>query len=246
MFKQILKRIRANVLVGFFLTVPVVTTIFIFKFLFEMATNWLPEAMFPELRLLWYGDVVIKVITLLSMVIALYLVGLLVRNIIGRRLFQLSDRILARIPFIKGIYKSVSRISESLFTQRKTLFKEVVLVQYPRKGLYSLAFVTAEAPKSVAVKMTRNKHERCISLFISTTPNPTSGVFILVPESEIIPLDIPVTDALTFIMSAGAVSTNDDPSHAAPTLLDKMESWLRHDNSTEQDTETNDATATKT
>jgi uncharacterized membrane protein len=246
MFKKSLKKMRDNVLVGFFLTIPVVTTIFIFKFLFGLATDWLPETMFPELRSLWYGDILLQVITLLAMVAALYIVGLLVRNIIGRRLFQVSDGILARIPFIKGIYKSVSKISESLFTQRKTLFKEVVLVQYPRKGLYSLAFVTAKAPEAVAEKMTRNKKERCVSLFISTTPNPTSGVFILVPESEITPLDMPVTDALTFIMSAGAVATSGDPNQVKPTLLDKLESWLRHDSNAEHDTEADNAPATET
>ena len=151
------------------------------------------------------------------------------RNLFGRRLYNLSDKIMTKIPFMKGIYVSVRQISQSLFTQRKSLFKEVVLVEYPRKGLYSLAFVTAIAPESVS-KIIRGRHrgkDECISLFISTTPNPTSGVFILVPRSEVTPLDIPVSDALTFIMSAGAVAPGEEGPHS-PTLLDKLEEWLRH------------------
>ena len=104
-----------------------------------------------------------------------------------------------------------------------------MLVEYPRKGLYSLAFVTANAPANVAKLMTEGREsEPCVSLFISTTPNPTSGVFILVPKSEVKPLDVPVGDALTFIMSAGAVSTEKEGANA-PSLLDKLEAWLRHD-----------------
>ena len=241
MFKRILKAIRANILVGIFLTVPVVATILIFNFLFKLATDWLVEN--KKLQALFtsrLGELPLRVLTLLAIVLAFYFVGLLTRNMLGKRLYQMGDRVLARIPFIKGIYVSVRQISESLFTQRKTLFKEVVLVEYPRKGLYSLAFITATAPPSIARKMDGTP---CVSLFIATTPNPTSGVFILVPRSEVIPLDIPVTDALTFIMSAGAVAPGEE-GVVQPTLLDKLESWLTHSESTP--TEQKDASATTT
>jgi uncharacterized membrane protein len=228
MFKKVMATIRANILVGFFLIVPVVATILIFNFVFKLTTNWLPEAAFPELRTILHGYP-LRVLTLVAIVIFFYLVGLLTRNILGKRLYQLGEKILLRIPFVKGIYVPVRQISESLFTQRKTLFKEVVLIEYPRKGLYSLAFVTAAAPPVVARHMvgSQTQDEPCVSLFISTTPNPTSGVFILVPKSETIPLDMPVSDALTFIMSAGAVAPG-APGDTTPTLLDKLESWLRH------------------
>lgn len=235
MFPKLLKSIRANILTGFFLAIPIVTTIAIFNFLFKLATSWLPEALFPEIRDSWHGDMILRCITLAALVIAFYMVGLLTRNFFGRRLYQVGDRLLTRIPLIKSIYISVRQISQSLFTQRKTLFKEVVLVQYPRKGLYSLAFVTATAPLVVARHMSDgNQDSECVSLFISTTPNPTSGVFILVPRTEVIPLNMPVSDALTFIMSAGAVSPGEE-GHASPTLLDKLEEWLRHGDNTPQE-----------
>ena len=134
---------------------------------------------------------------------------------------------MARIPFIKGVYMPVRRLSESLFTQRNTLFKEVVLVQYPRKGLYSLAFLTAKVPSAIRQNMTdKDSEETCVSLFIPTTPNPTSGLLIMVPKSEVVPLTMAVTDALTFIMSAGAVSPGEE-EESSPTLLDKLELWLK-------------------
>ena len=226
MFEGLWKSIRANILVGVVATVPVVVTILVFDLLFRVTTNWLPETAFPELRTVWNGYL-LRILTLLAVVMFFYLAGLLLRNFLGRHVYRLGDKLLTRIPVFKGIYVSVRQISASLFTQRKTLFKEVVLIEYPRKGLYSLAFVTAKAPPRVARRMNQGREEEpCVSLFISTTPNPTSGVFILVPRSEVIPLDIPVSDALTFITSAGAVAPGQEGDQS-PTLLDKLEVWLK-------------------
>lgn len=226
-FGKIFRALRGNILVGAVLTTPIVATILVFNFLFRLTTNWLPSSAFPGLRTVWHGYP-LRVLTLVLVLVALYIVGLLTRSFLGRRLYQVSDHILTRIPIIKSIYVSVRQVSESLFTQRKTLFKEVVLVEYPRKGLFSLAFVTAAAPPGVErIIREHDDGARCVSLFIATTPNPTSGVFIMAPRSELIPLNIPVTDALTFIMSAGAVAPGAQ-GDTRPTLLDKLELWLKH------------------
>ncbi len=225
--RKILKTIRANILVGFFLTVTIVATILIFNFLFDLATGWLPPGIMPELRTTWAGQLLLQVLTLLAILACCGLAGLLTRNILGRHLFRFSDTLLARIPLIKGIYISVRQISESLFSQRKTLFKEVVMIEYPRKGLYSLAFVTARVPQAMASRLPcTDDSTECVSLFIPTTPNPTSGVLILLPRADTIALDMDVSEALTFIMSAGAVAPG-QKGLTAPTLLDKLEDWLR-------------------
>ena len=226
MFRRFLRGMRNNVLVGLFLTVPIVATVLIFNFLFRLTTSWLPDSLFPRFQTFLHGYP-LRILTLLAVLVFFYMVGLLTRNMLGRRLYQLGDKLLGRIPIIKSIYVSVRHISEALFTQRKTLFKEVVLVQYPRAGIYSLAFVTAVAPPSIVRQLNRDQAEECVSLFIATTPNPTSGVFILAPRSEVLPLNVPVSDALTFIMSAGAVEPGTQ-GETAPTLLDKLEDWLRH------------------
>lgn len=230
MFKKFFNNMKANTLVGIFLIIPIFVTILVFKFLFNLTISWLPKTTFSQFRSEWHTEIILHILTFLAMIVVFYCVGLLTRNIMGKRLYQLSDKLLASIPFVKGIYLSVRQISESLFTQRNTLFKEVVLIEYPRKGLYSLAFVTSLAPPSVARKMSgENANNECVSLFISTTPNPTSGVFILAARSEIIPLKMPVAHALTFIMSAGAVAPGEH-GEIAPTLLDKLEAWLAHRN----------------
>jgi len=223
--KKILTALKINILFGFFLIVPIVITILIFNFFFKLSTNWMPQSVIVRMGLPPYSD---RVVALFLLVVFLYLAGLLIRNIFGRRLYQLSDKILTSIPFIKSVYIPVRQITESLFTQRKSLFKEVVVVEYPRKGLWSIAFVTAIVPRRMK-KSFSPESENYITLFIPTTPNPTSGLLILVPRADVHTLNIPVGDALTYVMSAGAVSPGDDSLPTRPTLLDKLEEWLTHD-----------------
>lgn len=226
------RSIRNNTIVGIILVTPVVATILIFKFLFGLTTNWMAEfGVFEKWRGTW-RELPLRIGILVVILMAMYLVGVLVRNILGRRLYQLSDKILTGLPFINGIYVAVRQISEALFTQRNTLFKKVVILEYPRPGIFSVAFVTSSLPRGTTkIMLGPDSNEPCVSLFVPTTPNPTSGVLILAPESQVIPVDMPVSDALTFVMSAGAVSPGDDPiGHSnRPTLLDKLEAWIRHE-----------------
>lgn len=232
MFKKIATSIRNNTIVGIILVTPLVATILIFKFLFGLTTNWMAEfGIFEKWRGTWW-ELPLRIGILLFIILAMYMVGVLVRNILGRRLYQLSDKILAGLPFINGIYVAVRQISEALFTQRNTLFKKVVILEYPRKGIFSMAFVTSSLPKGTCkILVGPDSNEPCVSLFVPTTPNPTSGVLILAPESEVISVDMPVSEALTFVMSAGAVSPGDEPGSPSkrPTLLDKLEAWIRHE-----------------
>lgn len=227
MFKSLVKAIRYNMLVGLMLVTPIIATILIFNFLFHLATAWLPATAFPELAALW-GGYLLRLLTLLAVLAGLFIIGLLARNIIGRRIYSLGDRLMTRIPLVKRIYISVQKISEAVIAQRKTLFQEVVLVEYPRKGIYSMAFVTSVlgAGLSAPVTTDRKPGEPCVNLFIATSPNPTSGLMIIVPRSQVYPLNMTVTEALTFIMSAGTVQTSEDQD-APRSLLDKLDLWLR-------------------
>ena len=231
MLKQILKSIRTNTLVGLILITPVVATVLIFKFLFGLTTGWMPVVD------KWQGtrfEVPMRLLVLLVLLAMLYLVGLLVRNVLGKRLYQLGDKLLAGLPLIKGIYVAVRQISEALFTQRKTLFQEVVMIEYPRKGLHSVAFVTSIVPPDLAANMTNSDADgESLTLFVPTTPNPTSGILIIVPRSETRPLAMPVSEALTFVMSAGAVVPG-KKGVAVPTLLDKLEAWVHKEDQDSQ------------
>ncbi len=228
-----MRSIRVNILVGLLLVTPIAATIVVFNFLFRLATGWMPELLAPFLELVQPAYLQ-RLFVLMLTLLLLYLVGILARNLIGRRLYSLSDWLLIRIPVIRDIYMPASRILEALFSQRKTLFKEVVMLEYPRRGIYSIGFVTAVLPSNMARTATgSDPAETWVSLFVPTTPNPTSGVLIFAPRSEIHPIDMPIPDALTFLMSAGAVVRRDDGTRT--TLLDRIDEWLRmeHDAASE-------------
>jgi uncharacterized membrane protein len=240
MFRRVGHSLRTNTLVGLLLITPVVATVLIFRFLLGLATNWGIEHGFFDVWKEAGLELLLRILILCAIIGLLYLVGLFARNILGRRLFHLGDKVISAIPFIRNIYVAVRQISESLFTQRKSLFKEVVLVEYPRKGLYSIAFVTADVPLNISTRMsTAEPNDRCVSLFIPTTPNPTSGLLILVPAKDVRRLPLPVTDALTFVMSGGAVRSG-EPAVSQPRLLDRIEAWLKHED--EPDVPPSDAT----
>lgn len=133
----------------------------------------------------------------LAAVLVVMLVGLLSNNLIGRAFFGAIDSILNRIPWTKGIYNASKELAGVVFSDRSRAFRRVVLFEYPRAGLYSLAFVTNE--------LEREGHEDLLHLFLPTTPNPTSGYFLMVPRRDAIALPITIEDGLKLIVSGGAV-----------------------------------------
>ena len=226
MFKSVSTSIRANILVGVVLTIPIVTTLWILHILITLATDWILALAGDNYQNLiegWAGYAV-RLLALLALLVVFYVVGVLVRSFLGRRLYALGDRIMGRIPVVKRVYLLMRQISESIFTQRDTLFKEVVMIEYPRKGLKALAFVTAPANEQLGESVKDH-----ICLFIPTTPNPTSGVFIIAPRSEVTTVNMPIADAIAFIISSGAVGPG-TKSPTSPSLLDKLENWLHTSN----------------
>lgn len=231
MFRRIGKALRFNVLLGLLLVTPLVVTLFIVQFLFnfltqnvafDLLTNLLPEV----LRDTGFGKVLAQVLALIMALMVLFLIGFFVRSFLGKRLYNLGERVLGRIPVFNKIYLWVRQISEGIFAQRQTLFQDVVLVEYPRRGVYSIGFVTAPTPNDITVSIATPPETEVVSLFIPTTPNPTSGMMIMAPRGELTYLSISVQDAMKFVISAGAVAPGEDTSVDRPTLIDKIEGWL--------------------
>jgi uncharacterized membrane protein len=137
-----------------------------------------------------------------ALIIFILFLGLIARNIVGRRLIALGERILARLPIISKIYTSAQQIGQAFLGERRTSFNRVVLFEYPRPGLYSFGLVSGEARGEIQGKT----GEKVLNVFVPTTPNPTSGLFILVPEKDAIPLDMTVAEALKLLISGGAVT----------------------------------------
>jgi len=202
-----LVRWRANFFTGLAILLPAVVSVafvvLLFGYVFTLTNKWLlllPETWTHEKtpgggvgNIYWYWPWISLFLTLLL----ICLVGRYGRNYIGRKMIVWGDHAMMRIPLLNKIYSTVKQVNES-FQSNKSSFKQVVLVPFPHERSRSLAFVTGEQ-KNLGP-------EKLISVFIPTTPNPTSGFLLLVPESEIIKLDISVAEGIKFIISLGAIS----------------------------------------
>ncbi len=200
------RQLRNLFITGLLVVVPLGTTVWIIYKLFDLADRKIRELLRPHFRTLCeelfnrsveippYG--VGLVVTLLVILAA----GLLARNLIGRRLISLLEKLMSRVPVARQIYLAVKQISEAVFQRKRGVFEQVVLIEYPRRGLYSLGFVTSEAPVSFA-----QIDQDLVCVFVSTTPNPTSGVLVFAPRRDIITLKIPVEEGMKMVISAGVV-----------------------------------------
>ena len=134
-------------------------------------------------------------------VLVVLLTGMMFANLFGRQLMRLSEDVLARIPLVRSIYSSVKQVTETLFSGQGKSFRKVVLVEYPRRDLWTLAFITGDTASVIE----RAVGEDLVSIYVPTTPNPTSGFFLMVPKRDIKPLDISVDNGLKMILSTGVV-----------------------------------------
>ena len=143
------------------------------------------------------------------MVIGMLLTGMFATNIVGQWWLSRGNRLLVRIPIVKSIYSSVKQVSDTLFSSNGNAFREAVLVQYPHAGSWTIAFVTGKPSGEVADHLHPDEH---LSVYVPTTPNPTSGFFLILPRADVIELRMSVDEALKYIISMGVV--------APPPILD--------------------------
>lgn len=223
---KITKTIRNNIIVGLVLLTPIAVSLLVANWIFHFITD-VAFLFFPPYLRANYPILFSRLTAFILLLILLFLIGALTRNFLGRKLYQMGDALLRRIPVINKIYVSVRQISEALLDQGQHLFKEVVLVEYPRKGIFVLGFITAPVPEGFGVGANASIPASMVSVFIPTAPNPTSGFVIFVPRSEIIVLPMSVTDAMKLVVSGGAVFPGTQLPEDRPTLLDKLEEWLR-------------------
>ncbi len=137
----------------------------------------------------------------LVMLVALLLTGVFAANIFGQWWLRQWDQILGKIPIVKSIYNSVKQVSDTLFSSNGNAFREAVLVQYPREGSWTIAFVTGKPGGEVAQHLS-GEH---VSVYVPTTPNPTSGFFLIMPRADVLPLKMSVDEALKYVISMGVV-----------------------------------------
>lgn len=190
-----MKKARQIFLRGLLTLLPIIATIYLLYSLFGFLDRFLGGYIS-----LLIGRT-IPGIGIIAGFIIIFIMGSVVSNVIGQRVFNFAERMLRRIPIVPRVYFALKQIVDAFTLQGKHVFNKVVLIEYPRKGLYVIGFLTGECKGEVQVKTAA----KLMNVFVPTTPNPTSGMLILVPEGEIVYLDMTVEEGLKLIVSAGVV-----------------------------------------
>ncbi|MBU8871461.1 MAG: DUF502 domain-containing protein [Gemmatimonadales bacterium] len=151
-----------------------------------------------------YPEFYLTLVGALSFFLLISLVGMFTRNLIGVAFFRLMERFIERIPVVKSVFSASKQIAGVFLQDRRTAFKKVVLFEYPRRGLFSLGFVTRDAEEDAQV-----------NVFLPTTPNPTSGFMLMIPREDLSVLSIPVEEAIKLIVSGGSIMTSEQASRIA-------------------------------
>ena len=204
MIKKFNRRLRNIFLTGFIVTLPIALTIFILNFLFKsldslspIFTDWLIllGAPLPE----GYRIPFLGMIITFSIV---FFIGALTNNIFGKKILQFWENIVEKIPFVRPIYKGTKQVVSSFASIDVKAFTKVVLIEFPRKGAYAIAFVTGKTSGELQ-HLTGKNH---LKVFIPTTPNPTSGFIVFADPSEVIELNITIEDGIKYAVSGGIVN----------------------------------------
>lgn len=202
-------RLRRYFIAGLLVWLPVGATILVFTLLLRLTNGLLlllPLSWRPE-ELLGFS---IPGLGAIIALIVLVITGMLGANLLGRRLVKFYESLLERIPFVRTVYGVVKHFAEVVFSDSTTSFKKVLLIEYPRENLYSLAFQTSEDPAEVHAVT----GEPIVAVFLPTTPNPTSGFMLFVPTRSVVELDMSVEEALKMIISLGVVVPDWHPLHS--------------------------------
>jgi uncharacterized membrane protein len=190
-------RLRTYFFAGLFVLIPLVVTIGILSWLFNLLDGFLGPYIYE-----WLGRPM-PGLGLIATLALIFLIGLVATNIIGRRLLAAVDEALQRIPLVRSIYFTTKQMSDSIFHGGQVAFQQVVLIEYPRRGLYQIGFVTGMIEGPLQQELSGKAGERMVNVFIPATPNPMSGYLVILPERDIHSLGMSVQDGLKLIISGG-------------------------------------------
>ncbi len=199
------QRLRAYFFAGILVTAPIFITVYVallfIDFVDAKVTPLIPVKYNPET----YLPFAIPGLGLIILFVGLTLIGMLMAGFMGRLFTRFTESLLNRMPVIRSVYKAVKQILETVLAQQSNAFREAVLVEYPRRGIWAIAFITGRTEGEVQ----NITEEECINIFLPTTPNPTSGFLLFVPKSDLIPLSMTVEEAIKMVISGGIVTPPD-------------------------------------
>lgn len=198
---NLMSTMRRYFISGLLVWLPIWVTILALKFLVDILSatvTLLPHQYQPDVLIGRHIPGIGVIITLL----VIFFTGVVVANFIGRQMVAMGDSLIARIPLVRTIYMGVKQVLQTLFTPGGQSFRKVLLVEYPREGMWSIAFQTGDGAPEIEKSV---DGEPMVSLFIPTTPNPTSGFLLMLPRKKVIELEMSVEQALKFVISLGVV-----------------------------------------
>lgn len=204
--------LRKYLLAGLVVWLPILVTIMVLRFIVDLLDQTLallPNSYQPDQLL---GHHIPGIGVVLSLVLLL-ITGILATNFLGQRLVGWGESILARIPLVRSIYSAVKQVIHALLSTNSQAFRKVLLIQYPREGLWTIAFQTGETSS----EMNQKANDEMVSLFVPTTPNPTSGFLMMLPKRDVIEIDMTIDEALKYIISLGVMQ----PAALETATLDK-------------------------
>ena len=195
--KSIFSKLRNNFIAGVVVLIPIGITLYLTLFIIKFSSKIIPKEINPNN----YLPFDIPGLEILIAVIIITLIGWLSLSFIGKKFFELFNNVLRKIPILRTIYSAIGQMTES-FTKTDNKQKSVVLLEYPRKGVWAVGFATKENKGLIKKKV----NEDLINVFVPTTPNPTSGFLLMVPKNDLIYLDVSFEQASKFIVSAGTTN----------------------------------------
>ncbi len=210
--KTFLQRIRTYFLTGLVVASPVGITIYLAWAFIDVIDRNIKPLIPPIYNPETYLPFPLPGVGLIFLFLVLTLLGFLAANFMGKTLIRIGEKILNRMPIVRSVYNTLKQIFETVISENKGSFKEVVLVEYPRKGLWAIAFISGDNSGEVQAKLP----EDVINVFLPTTPNPTSGFLLFVPKKDIIRLKMTPDEGAKYVISAGLV----DPTRLASKIID--------------------------
>ena len=223
---SIFARLRSNLLAGLIIVAPIGLTIWLIWTVVGWVDSWVwpfvPQAYHPEALVNYLlgrtpgNEVTVNVrgVGVVIFLVFTVVVGWVGKGLIGRSFLGIGERLVDRMPVVRSIYNAVKQIAETVFSQRDTSFDKACLVEYPRRGIWAIAFISTNAKGEIDAKISDG--EPVVTVFLPTTPNPTSGFLLFLPQSDVKPLDMTVEDAAKLVISAGLVYPNGKDAAALP------------------------------
>lgn len=193
--RYLFKQLRSNIITGILLIIPLFVTIIIIIQLFQWIDSALPGILGVDMA---------PGLGILITIIIAYFAGLAAKNYFGKKLIGIGDSVIASIPFLNKIYLTIQQVVDMVSTNKKQVFERAVLMEFPKEGSYAIGFVTSNANTVFSLKV----GQKLTAVFIPTTPNPTSGFLIYVPESELVEINMPVEQAIKLVVSGGLLGAD--------------------------------------